>query len=177
MDNDKEYSRKWIKEATEILVQSAKYEDISVTDIIEKAGVSRRTFYNNFSSKSDLIEEVLIEGFEREGMMILSSEGELEGALKKFIELLFINKDVVANLYSEKTSNTVTKLFHRIMELFVDAYGEEISMVELSGNDVYIEYIINVSSAILDTLIKRDFQESQEEVYFLITTILNIHKK
>ncbi len=177
MYNEKEYSRKWIKEATEILVQSAKYEDISVADIIEKAGVSRRTFYNNFSSKFDLIEEVLIEGFEREGMSILSVEDELEGALKKFIELLFINKDVVANLYSEKTARTVTKIFHKIMQLFVSEYGDEISMIELSENDVYIEYIINVSSAILDTLIKRDFQESEEEVYFLITTILNIHKK
>ncbi len=177
MNNEKEYSRKWIKEAAEILVQSARYEDISVTDIIEKAGVSRRTFYNNFSSKSDLIEEVLIEGFERESMGILSSEDELEGALKKFIELLYINKDVVANLYSEQTSETVSKIFHKIMQLFVDEYGDEINMIELSGNDVYIEYIINVSSAILDTLIKRDFKESKEEVYFLITTILNIHKK
>ncbi len=177
MENDKENSRKWIIEASAIVFRTLKYDDVSVTDIIEKAGVSRRTFYNNFSSKSELVEELLIVGFENEGIDIILSEDTLDGALRCLIDELYKHKLIVTNLHSEKTFEAMAKLFHRLMQLFVDKYEEEINMVGLTKNIEYLEYIINVSSALFDTLVKRGFKESEEEVYFLITTILNIHKK
>jgi AcrR family transcriptional regulator len=37
------------------LMQQKRYEDISITDIAKKAGVSRMSFYRNYTSKDDIV--------------------------------------------------------------------------------------------------------------------------
>lgn len=50
-----EYTRHYIVQALFILMSSYEYEKISVTDIAEKAGVGRATFYRYFKRKEDII--------------------------------------------------------------------------------------------------------------------------
>ncbi|XMB65862.1 TetR/AcrR family transcriptional regulator [Mycoplasmatota bacterium zrk1] len=50
-------SKEWIYQALIKLIYLKKYENITVTDIIKKAGVGRSTFYRNY----DLIDDVLLE--------------------------------------------------------------------------------------------------------------------
>lgn len=46
----------WICEAFQKLLEEYNFDEISVAKIVEKAGVSRQTFYRHFSNKMDLIE-------------------------------------------------------------------------------------------------------------------------
>ena len=50
-----EYTRHYIVQALFKLMSSYDYEKISVTDIAEKAGVGRATFYRYFKRKEDVI--------------------------------------------------------------------------------------------------------------------------
>lgn len=50
-----EYTRHYIVQALFKLMSSYEYEKISVTDIVEKAGVGRATFYRYFKKKEDVI--------------------------------------------------------------------------------------------------------------------------
>lgn len=50
-----EYTRHYIVQALFKLMNEYRYEKISVTDIAEKAGVGRATFYRYFKSKEDVI--------------------------------------------------------------------------------------------------------------------------
>ena len=50
-----EYTRHYIVQALFKLMSSYEYEKISVTDIAEKAGVGRATFYRYFKRKEDII--------------------------------------------------------------------------------------------------------------------------
>ena len=50
-----EYTRHYIVQALFKLMASYEYEKISVTDIAEKAGVGRATFYRYFKRKEDII--------------------------------------------------------------------------------------------------------------------------
>lgn len=50
-----EYTRHYIVQALFKLMNSYEYEKISVTDIAEKAGVGRATFYRYFKRKEDII--------------------------------------------------------------------------------------------------------------------------
>ncbi len=50
-----EYTRHYIVQALFKLMKSYAYEKISVTDIAEKAGVGRATFYRYFKRKEDII--------------------------------------------------------------------------------------------------------------------------
>ncbi len=49
------YTREWTYEALVRLMGNKQYQDINITEIIKKAGISRATFYRNFSSKEDIV--------------------------------------------------------------------------------------------------------------------------
>ena len=52
-------SKEYITEAILQLLNKKKYENITITDIAEKAGVTRITFYRNFESKDDIIKQYI----------------------------------------------------------------------------------------------------------------------
>lgn len=45
------------------LLKTKRYEDISITEIIKKAGVSRMGFYRNYASKEEIIENLVFRCF------------------------------------------------------------------------------------------------------------------
>ncbi len=49
------YTREWSFEALVRLSKTKEYNNINISEIIKKAGISRATFYRNFSSKEDVI--------------------------------------------------------------------------------------------------------------------------
>jgi len=49
------YTREWTFEALYKLLQIKTFNEIKISEIIEKAGISRATFYRNFSSKEDIV--------------------------------------------------------------------------------------------------------------------------
>ncbi len=49
------YTREWTFEALYRLLEMKKYENIKISEIITKAGISRATFYRNFSTKDDIV--------------------------------------------------------------------------------------------------------------------------
>ena len=59
------YTREWTFEALYKLLQEQKLGDIKITSIINKAGISRATFYRNFTSKEDIV-RLKVEAFYRE---------------------------------------------------------------------------------------------------------------
>ena len=49
------FTRQCIGEAMIALMQDKNYEEITISDIVKKAGVSRMTFYHYFQSKTDAL--------------------------------------------------------------------------------------------------------------------------
>jgi AcrR family transcriptional regulator len=45
----------WILEAVMLLMDEKPYDKITVSDIVEKAGIARQTFYRNFKDKDEVI--------------------------------------------------------------------------------------------------------------------------
>jgi AcrR family transcriptional regulator len=48
-------TRSWIFDALMALMDEKPYNEISVSDIVEKAGIARQTFYRSYSNKDDVI--------------------------------------------------------------------------------------------------------------------------
>jgi AcrR family transcriptional regulator len=48
-------TRSWIFDALLALMDEKPYNEISVSDIVEKAGIARQTFYRSFNNKDDVI--------------------------------------------------------------------------------------------------------------------------
>ena len=51
--------REAITQALLLLMENESYEDIKVSDIVRKAGVSRSSFYRNFFDKDDVLEKYI----------------------------------------------------------------------------------------------------------------------
>ena len=54
-----ERSRTYIADALLSLLKTKKFQDISINDIINKAGVSRMTFYRQFYDKKEVLKYIL----------------------------------------------------------------------------------------------------------------------
>ena len=57
------FVRECITSALFSLMEKYPFEEITVTDIINKAGVSRMGFYRNYSSKENVVESFVLEKF------------------------------------------------------------------------------------------------------------------
>ena len=55
LDMRVKYTREWTFEALAKLMEIKSFKDIKISEIINKAGISRATFYRNFSTKEDVI--------------------------------------------------------------------------------------------------------------------------
>lgn len=58
-ERQKELSREWIADAFYALLQKKDYDSITVSEIAQKADLSRRTFYRVFDNKQDIITYLL----------------------------------------------------------------------------------------------------------------------
>ena len=56
-----EKSRKYICDAMIMLLKKKKYDDVTINDIVNKAGVSRMTFYRQFYDKKEIIRAIIEE--------------------------------------------------------------------------------------------------------------------
>lgn len=52
-------TRESVQEALFYLMNTTDYDDIRITDIIKKAGISRSAFYRNFKSKDDILKDYI----------------------------------------------------------------------------------------------------------------------
>ncbi|MFB6466408.1 TetR/AcrR family transcriptional regulator [Cytobacillus sp. Hz8] len=53
-------SKAWMEEALLKLMETEVYENITIQEITDNAGLSRRTFYRNYASKDEIIEGVFL---------------------------------------------------------------------------------------------------------------------
>jgi AcrR family transcriptional regulator len=59
-------TKAWIFEALMLLMDEKPYDKITVSDIADKAGVARPTFYRNYNDKDEVVYEFLVKYFSTE---------------------------------------------------------------------------------------------------------------
>ena len=75
--------RESIFTALMILMERKSFSEITITEIVNKAGVSRMSYYRNYNSKEDIINIYLDEMFE-EYMEIISNYEEYDRYHRKY---------------------------------------------------------------------------------------------
>jgi AcrR family transcriptional regulator len=71
-------TKSWIFDAVMLLMNEKPYNKITVSDIVEKAGIARQTFYYNYNDKDDVVLEYLMNSFNTEIMNIETSKKDGE---------------------------------------------------------------------------------------------------
>ncbi|MGM9858730.1 MAG: TetR/AcrR family transcriptional regulator [Bacilli bacterium] len=130
-----------IIDAYKDLVLQKKSADISIRDICDRAGLSRKTFYNYFLNRFDLLKKILLEEIEVPLRLALESSLSNSDALKIMLTNFLIRKDFYIIVFQEKCQNSV-------FESLVESLSRIISMFpkpRLTENEKeYVDYRFTV---------------------------------
>jgi hypothetical protein len=107
----------WILDAILILMDKKPYDKITVSDIVNKAGIARQTFYRNFNDKDEVIVEYFANIFNSE---MLSVENVSDKKMHDNIVLTFNVK------YMTKHRVNIVKMLSiiGIEKMFADRFSE-----------------------------------------------------
>ncbi len=117
----------YIEEALVFLMRKKNYKDITITEICQKAGVTRMSFYRNFESKEDILRKwvtsVTDEFLELSGISY-KNDSSKEYFLKLF-QHMEQQKEMCKLLYRANLIYIIKDQFDRVfLEIHRDEYDE-----------------------------------------------------
>ena len=146
-------TKSWIFEALMLLMDEKPYDKITVSDITEKAGIARPTFYRNYSDKADVIFEYLMNSFNAE---LLSMEQTGKTAGQHNIVLVFDHKYMIKHqknlkkiLSTADIENRISRDIQKYPLSFIEQYKNKLSPNEYLICRYKIFYQISGSLRIL----------------------------
>lgn len=148
MDNEKVniLVKDSITDALLTLLKKKTLDKISITEIVNKAGVGRVSFYRNFDSKEDILEKYLIKV--TDDFIQNSGIDFKHNDTKTYIIILFKHlekyKDFTFNLYKSNCLYLVEKQFKRIFEMRNYDYSEYKRQFYIGGiYNIYYYWLVN----------------------------------
>ena len=151
--NNIKHSKEYITDALLQLMNNKKYENITITDIANKAGVTRVTFYRNFKDKDDIIKQHLQNLYKE-----YQWDDKLDSTYQLF-DFFIKNKKTIDLLYK---SNLQYYLVDNLLVHF--GYKKDDPNV-IAYSKVMVAYLV---FGLCDEWYKRGMIESPEEIISLI---------
>lgn len=152
------------------LLKIRPYAQISISDICAQGGISRQTFYRNFTEKEDIILYYIQHLLRR---YIDSAEGEMEKDLKHFFFQLPLTPEILKLLHE----NNLMYLVRDSMLPLIGGFMEtEQFHTEIQGEmfrNYYARYIADTMMSILETWTLNDFKESHEVLFDMMRVFLS----
>jgi len=157
-----------------LLLEEKPYIDITVSDVVRKAQVSRASFYRNFSSTSDILDRIIedVTGQIRQTVIpVISSDDERQW--RDFLyRYIFYAMDHRGKLLITRSSN-ISVIIYRLIDIAHDLDAEQ------EFTDIAHKYRFSVRFSAINTVIIKWLEEGQKEsvedvVNYLMSFILKI---
>ena len=129
-----ERTKSWIFDALMLLMDEKPYEKITVSDIADKAGVARPTFYRNYTDIADVIFEYLVNTFsielinagetkkeDKQDTIVLVFDRQYMIKHQKIIKKILATADIENRIYREMQNFPMS---------LVESYKEKLSTEE-----------------------------------------------
>lgn len=166
MDRRQKKTRQAIFDSFRELLESNRYESITVQDIIDKADVGRSTFYSHFETKDMLLKAICSDIFEH----VFKGElcdypGENRSLEEKLAHILWHlkshKKDITGLLSCESAELFVGYIEAYLKELFILHLGELRKDVP---EDFLLTHLTGSFIAVLKWCVKKKMDISPEEI-------------
>lgn len=169
MNSDRYYVVGQIEQAFFELLCEKDYTEITVTDIIRKAQVSRASFYRHYKSSSEIIDKKFASFFEQYMNMIIPSL--LSSDEKKLREILFMyayRNIEIQKMLSQCLPSNVAVIFSRFMTYIQSA---EIIDSEISTED---KYRLSARAGVINSVLMKWVSDGQcESTEEIVNHIMN----
>ena len=146
----------YITDALLLLMRKKDYKDISITEICEKAGVTRMSFYRNFESKEDILR-----GYIKKISTEWTDEvDKIESRpLSELLGLLFAHFEKYTDFYSLINERDLTYL---LKDVIIGLFGPK---PENCKEEAYARaYFVYALYGWIEVWFQRGMQESAEEI-------------
>ena len=152
--NNRKKVTKYIEEALIYLLKQKELKDITITDIIKKAGVCRASFYRNYLSIDEIIDSIL----KKISLKFQNvKHDDIQSLIKNSLKVIKEEKDIFTTFYQRK-------LTYKIYELTYEVTLNEINKMNVLNNKYQPCFFAGASSAVMLEWIKNKFQESEDEL-------------
>jgi len=165
------YTRDWTYQALEKILKTKNFEDIKISEIIIKAGISRATFYRNFSNKNDIITYRIKRFFDEFYQEVINfysishPSGELP-LIEMFFNEVFKERDLIDTVHKSNLDyimiENIVVLINNHRELFYKIVRPDITLEN---------YIIEIVASSAWTLIKTWIKGGRKETPFELSKI------
>lgn len=161
-------TKRCLQEALIELMAKKKFENITITELVKRAGVSRNAFYRNYSSKEDIILEI-------SDLFIITSSNLINSA--KSVDNRY---NVLHDLFTsiKENSRNITLLLQAGLynSLLIYEYQLTEKLIDLqSTEDKYA--MLSVNSAICAIIMTWFKEGMKEDIDFMIKVCMNILDK
>lgn len=147
----------YIQDALFALLKEKSLEDITINELVKKAGVCRASFYRNFYYLSDVLQNYVDSLFNRILKTNKIDPNHIEHHMQYVYEVL----------YEEKGKLTVLEK-HNLLHLLDKGYEalclEQVKALNSYRNDYQIAYFTGASAFVIRNWIKKGFRESPKEL-------------
>jgi AcrR family transcriptional regulator len=177
-------SRKAFQDAFVELLQAKNYQKITVTDIAERAGFARHTFYNHYDAKEDilhhLIDSVLeqfFSGLDQWDFYYAVPEEEL-AMFTSFFQVWKDNHEIVKILNKIDIDNVlIERLKTYFTRFFYERVSKEIPSVDLELAKYFINFNAYTLVGILKPWLKDEMRYPPEVMAGLLIELTNSSQK
>ncbi|MCH3921918.1 TetR/AcrR family transcriptional regulator [Limosilactobacillus sp.] len=160
-----EYSLKasaLITDALFELLKKNSFEKISITELTQKAGVARLSYYRNFKSKEDIVEKFFDHEF-KNFMAELAKQDQSQVSLQSIMILSFSywqkKHQQIRMLVRDGQIDLIYLSFQKNMQLILQRYQEQFSLTQRQA-----EFVEGGIMIVLLEWIQDGCQETPEEI-------------
>lgn len=155
----------YIKEALFALLEKKDLEDISISELIAKAGVCRASFYRNFMSLEHVVRDYVVELMDKIGDdMPITATNLYEHSIHSY-----------AILQKEKKRLSIMQKRNLLFMLDEGYYllcRKQIKRLNAYRDEYQIAFFAGSSAFIIRTWIKNNFRETPEELSKIMSGLL-----
>ena len=153
----------YIEEATILLLKEKNIKDITIKEIVKRAGVCRASFYRNYTGVDDVLNSYI---FSLEPLFLFNLENDLNLTLTHLFQKIYDLKDIFKIFINQK-------LYSYISSLFYNVTYESIVQLNVLNNKYQPFFFSGASNSVILAWMKNDFLETPEEMSKLFIKSLN----
>ncbi|WP_057914289.1 TetR/AcrR family transcriptional regulator [Peribacillus muralis] len=160
-------TKECIESALVLLMKEKTYTEITITDIVKRAGVSRTAYYRNYSSKEDILHS-LVKEVVNNVTTSMSKYDPYNDLYKFWLEMFYASKPFSETFQILLNANMGETLLFQINKKLQEEVPEN-DLVNQYGQFFWGGAVY----AILTEWIRNDMQQTEKEMATICCTILN----
>ena len=162
-------SRRLAVEGMFQLMKEKRFDDISISEICDRGGISRQTFYRNFDTKEDVISYYV---HHLVGRHLQQITADMDTDIRSFFENLPFPEYFLRFLYENQKMYLLRESILPLMEEFMSS-SMSTSIPAGPEFDLYVgRFLADTMVSVLETWVIRDFKDSKTDLYMIMKGLI-----